>query len=367
MIPNSVSNDQPVLDLLQSKDESVRLYSSKHNYFSNMTVSYDIRITISDISQGGNCSNFSVKSFPDWNVNTKNSQTFSLKDFPSVLENKKTMFMHRHNFFELMFVISGMVEQYIEDGCYLYKEGTACLMNCNTEHAELQSNFVAVYLCLSRDYLQNQVLINRELKPDSPLGTFFRNNIQEFSDFKKDYVRFTPHSSQSKETLATLINLISKEYVQAKPGSQQMIHGLIIRLFSLLQDPDSFLLEYNKLDVSAESYIFAKVTRLMEAQCSNISRTVISDALNYSSDYINRIVKKYSGMSIIQYNHFIRIKKAEYYLRETNISISEIIAKLGYENRTHFYHLFYGKNHMTPTEYRNYCMLRSANISSAEN
>lgn len=73
--------------------------------------------------------------------------------------------------------------------------------------------------------------------------------------------------------------------------------------------------------------------------------------LNYSGDYLNRIVNKYSGLCLYDYGMTFCLKKAVQYLTETNESIGSIATKLQFKNRTHFYTLFKQKYGVTPKEY----------------
>lgn len=90
----------------------------------------------------------------------------------------------------------------------------------------------------------------------------------------------------------------------------------------------------------------------MEQNPGKVTRSILAEQLNYSSDYINRVVKKHSGMSISEYDRIIRLKKAKELFANSDQSITSIITSLGFENKTFFYGLFQKKYGMTPMEYR---------------
>lgn len=350
--------DKKLLDVIQEGDQQGVFASGNENALAyELSLPYDIRIMSSDRRQNDITRRISAlgRNMPfDQEYHFKIESVDSPKDplyLGDLPGSSDFALLHHHNYFEMMFVLNGTVEQYIEGGRYQYGEGTVCLMNCNTEHAEaFSSNYVSIYLCISREYLRSQLL--PYIDADSQLGTFFQNNIQEHSDFKKDYISFFPQQKAAAERIEKLLNTITEEQIWTRPGYQQIISGLILRLLSQLQDPSLYSLEYNKLDSSTEAYIFTKATRLMECNSGTLSRSELAEALNYNSDYINRVVKKYSGMTIVQYNRAIQLKKAEWLLAESDTPISEIIRQLGYENRTHFYRAFQKKHNMTPLEYR---------------
>ena len=69
-------------------------------------------------------------------------------------------------------------------------------------------------------------------------------------------------------------------------------------------------------------------------------------------DYYSLILKKYRGKSFQQYVIEIRMKYAKQLLEQTTLSVKQVAQQIGYENVSHFYHLFekyYGK---TPREIR---------------
>lgn len=347
--------DNPLLmnDLRSSGHSSTPIADEEHSLAYDMDASYDIRIMSCDRYRGILSHQFSIP-LQNFSYITHVPPAPGERPCESAAlmpARARVSLPHRHNFFELMFVLSGTVEQYIENGCFQYGKGTVCLMNCNTEHAETSNyDFVSIYLCLSRQFLRRYLPDN--IDPKSPLGLFFQNNLRDEPDFKKDYILFTPKREEEADHFEYLLNTVMQEKILALPGAENIIAGLILRLLDRLQTPAAYTLEYNKLDSSVESYLFSKVTQIMERRTGALTREDLVQALNYNGDYINRIVKKYSGMSIVHYNRAIRLKRAERLLVESEMPITHIIALLGYENRTHFYRLFAEKYGVTPLEYR---------------
>ncbi len=339
-------------DLRSSGHSSSPIADEENSLAYDMAAPYDIRIMSCDRYRGILSHRFSIplQNFSYITQIPPSSGARSSEDAGAPSRSRVSL-LHRHNFFELMFVLSGTVEQYIENGCFQYSKGTVCLMNCNTEHAETSNyDFVSIYLCLSRQFLRRHLPDN--IDAHSPLGLFFEDNLRDELDFKKDYILFTPKRKEEADHFEYLLNTIMQEKVLALPGAESIITGLILRLLDRLQTPAAYTLEYNKLDSSVESYLFSKVTQIMEHKTGALTREDLVQALNYNGDYINRIVKKYSGMSIVHYNRAIRLKRAERLLVESEMPITNIISLLGYENRTHFYRLFAEKYGVTPLEYR---------------
>ena len=75
-------------------------------------------------------------------------------------------------------------------------------------------------------------------------------------------------------------------------------------------------------------------------------------AMNYTRDYLNRVVKKRSGMTLVELGQQICLEEAADMLIHTDKGIGHIIQEAGYVNRTYFYRIFQEKYGMTPLEYR---------------
>lgn len=63
--------------------------------------------------------------------------------------------------------------------------------------------------------------------------------------------------------------------------------------------------------------------------------------------------------SIAQYIHDLRLEKVMDLLRLTNLSVRDIIFKVGYSNEANFYKLFKKQYGITPNEYRQNILLQT--------
>ena len=263
--------------------------------------------------------------------------------------------MHQHDFFELMYVLDGTVKQRIEDGCYFYERGHACLMNRSTRHFEVVGkDYIVIYLCLSKEYVRELVEDWRAEEGECLLlRSFFASNIEEKAQYHRDSLDFTPIGGRGRTSAAPeLLETIARELLLKQPGYSFVLRGLVERLFACLQDETLYQTSQVVLGSSAEALLFEKVTRWMEQSTERVTRAALAERMNYSSDYINRVVKKHSGMGISEYDRMIRLKKARDLFVTSERSITEIITSLGFENKTFFYRLFQKKYGMTPMEYR---------------
>ncbi len=89
-------------------------------------------------------------------------------------------------------------------------------------------------------------------------------------------------------------------------------------------------------------------THLMQ----KLSREEIASFVHLSPDYLARLVKKKTGLSLMDYIKCQRIEEAKTLLGSTQMSISMIALKCGFSNFSHFSQVFRKETGITPFEYR---------------
>ena len=84
----------------------------------------------------------------------------------------------------------------------------------------------------------------------------------------------------------------------------------------------------------------------------NITCKEIADYVGYNPDYLNRIFRDRTGLTIVQYLVQERMEMAKKLLVRTDMQISSVASQVGYTNFSYFAKVFKGYTNMTPSEYR---------------
>ncbi len=84
----------------------------------------------------------------------------------------------------------------------------------------------------------------------------------------------------------------------------------------------------------------------------DLSVQTISEHFDISPTYTSRIFKKVTGMSLMQYIIQRRIGEAQTLLLITDLPITEIAQKVGYDNLSHFVKMFTQNVGLSPRKYR---------------
>ena len=349
-----IEMNNPSIDTLKSNYFEIQNLDSHFNQYYHLTSLYSAVIETyrSDLEKPY----FKISYFSPENIG------HSLIDEGTLLCRMADRPLHQHDFFELMFVLQGEAVVKIEDTERVYPSGTGCIVNCNLRHVELLSNdFQIFFLNLSKSYLLSLFhsdnifhLPPQESGQAVSVFRFLDQNASAAGNVEKEYLDFFPsyNTLSSYQKLYQFSEEIVKETLSPQVGSSFYISFLVCRMLDLISDPEHFHLSKVQIDYGNDFLIFTRLTHLLEESDGRLSRHELSDALSYSGDYLNRITKKYTGMTLFEYGTAFSLRKAEQYLLKTNYSVSEIISRLNFTNKSHFYKLFFSKHHVTPKEYR---------------
>ncbi|MDE6749403.1 MAG: AraC family transcriptional regulator [Lachnospiraceae bacterium] len=267
---------------------------------------------------------------------------------------------HFHDFFEFVIVLEGSIVQKIEGKEYLYTAGSCCLINRSLRHLEhYNSKSKVLYIGLSPDFIaglfdsaQNSFFTNEKEICSSAVYNFIMDDLKNSG--KRAYLDFIPtyRNYQNASRLHSLAEAMIQTLLYPEFGAFYKICGLLCSFLSNLSSPQYYHCTNIRLDTNSDFLLFSRITRLFEESNGRMTRTEMEQFLNYSGDYLNRIVNKYTGLCLFDYGMTFCLKKVAQCLTETDESVSAIAARLKFTNRTHFYALFKEKYGVTPKEYR---------------
>ena len=78
----------------------------------------------------------------------------------------------------------------------------------------------------------------------------------------------------------------------------------------------------------------------------------IASALYVNGNYLARVFKRETGRTLLWYHNAVRCEKAKQLLLETELSVSEVGAAVGYVSSAHFSHLFKKMTGYAPSDWR---------------
>ena len=268
--------------------------------------------------------------------------------------------LHCHDFLELLFVIEGNVYQNIEHSRHLYPAGSCCLMNRNIYHQEEYQGYQRLaFLQLSNSYLQSllsqaRYFSSEQTDPLTRFEDFLQGQGTGTLSAEKKYMDFIPLEDEAwiREHVHACFEKLLLELQSPSMGSTLRVNALVLTLMDLLFDEKHFRQTPISIGSQREKQIFDEVTAYLVRSHGRFHREELEKQLHYSGDYIYKIVHKYTGLSLFEYGMDFCMREAAELLTESDLTIEEIIRRLGFSNQTHFYKLFKEHHGESPAKYR---------------
>ena len=107
-----------------------------------------------------------------------------------------------------------------------------------------------------------------------------------------------------------------------------------------------------KFTVDTPSWFITFYESLLKREIFSQKTGAIIESTGKSREYVCRLFKKTTGITIGVYLNDIRIEHATAMLTTTNDPIIDIALESGFENLSTFYHLFKKKKGISPKQFR---------------
>lgn len=258
-------------------------------------------------------------------------------------------FLHKHDFFEIIFVFSGKCIQNIDLQKIQFFEGDLIFIAPGVYHTmEVFDDDSIILNVLLRKKTFYQ-MFSPVMKGKDLLSKFFSEGIYDSQQIK--YILF--HLGQ-KDLIAyqqTMLNLY-KEELYHDEFSDQILIGMLTTLFAKTMREEKDFMESSYKENQTISRNDFRVLSYIQEHYATTSLNKIAKHFGFSTAYCSRLIKSSTGFTFNEWRRLIRIREAEKMLRNTKMSIHEISFELGYENVETFIRVFKKELHLTPAKYR---------------
>lgn len=113
---------------------------------------------------------------------------------------------------------------------------------------------------------------------------------------------------------------------------------------------------YDENEIQAQKkhdYLYRTLLQyISENYLRPLTMSVIAEEMHYSASYLSHVFKERNNQSIIQYVHYLKIRKAKEFLRNTNKSVTEISESLGFQDSNYFTAVFKKATGLSPRKFR---------------
>lgn len=251
--------------------------------------------------------------------------------------------LHKHTFFELIYIVAGTGRQYINDVGFSYKPGNIFLVAPNDTHIfkidqPTQFFFIRFNNVLVKSSKKENDLIQR-------LELILLNARHEPGCILKN--------ENDKRSAMQLMEILISEHLHHDIYHQELIGQLVNTLLIIIARniTGSFPV---KIDETSEKkaidilqYIQANIYFPEKLRAEQISRN-----FGIAETYLGSYFKKHANESLQQYILNYKLKLIENRLLQSNMRITEIADEFGFTDKSHLNRIFKKYRGMNPTDFK---------------
>jgi AraC-like DNA-binding protein/mannose-6-phosphate isomerase-like protein (cupin superfamily) len=278
-------------------------------------------------------------------MTNKGEQLFDahLSIYVNRIKESFTLSEHDHDFVEITYVSEGTGTHYIENQAINVKRGDLFYIPLGVSHIFRPSNTstkdsLIVYNCIFReslfDFLQNGAFPH--------IGALKLTRLQPGIT---RWMQFKEHTHEFRDLFTALL----WEHDLKPVGYEAMLYALFIQLLLLLERHEEG--SSTRLDSGAQ-----RLGEAMEYMRTHLHESLtlpfVSKLMNISERQLQRLIKKATGQTFIQWLQGERISKSCELLQQTSGKIPEIAQLVGFQDLKHFHRLFKSKTGVTPNAVR---------------
>lgn len=248
---------------------------------------------------------------------------------------------HYHEQFEIYYLLSGERFYFIENRTYHVKKGDIVLIDKNLLHKTNATNI----------HSHERILI----QIDSNLLSSFNENPDDIDLYYCFQTKQNVYSLDPEEQLWVENHLFNtlKENKVKNDGyltyTKILILELLIFLNRIAKSKKNFKNAYPDQTHKKMSEIAAYIN---SHYSSDLTLNKVAEYFNYSPTYLSKSFKDVTGFNFVEYKNNIRIKEAGKLLQQSNLNVTEIAGRVGYNNLTHFGRTFKKITGYSPLKYK---------------
>lgn len=258
--------------------------------------------------------------------------------------------IHKHDFIEIAYVISGNGVHIVGDRQYETSRGDLFVINFDVPHGFFplpgSSNSPIVYNC---DFLPGFL----------DLSLFSASNFEEITSsflfksiFPEDFA-IHPDLSLTGTEFQETGNLFEKmygEYKKLKKGWTDVIRAnlieLIVKIFRNMDESSKGIRQKNQ-KLIAKAIEYMKMNYKSEITLSDLAMQSF-----ISKNYFSKLFKEVTGTNVSDYIQYLRTDEACTLLKSTNMKVTDIALQVGFSDLKFFYEVFKKITGKTPGEYK---------------
>jgi len=258
--------------------------------------------------------------------------------------------MHKHDFIEIAYVISGKGLHIVGDRKYNTRKGDLFILNEDIPHGffpDREGVQPVVYNCVFMpNFLDASLLGNahfQDIYSSFLFKSFFPEDQPENADLSL--------SGTEYQDIGNLFHKMYEEYKNRNKGYPEIIRAylieLIVKVFRFIDGGT-----HRNTSPQNQRLVYQAVDYLKKHFNSDIRLEELAMQSFISKNYFSRLFKEVTGISFTDYIQNLRVDEACSLLKNTDMKIIDIAHQAGFNDIKFFYEVFKKITGKTPGEFR---------------
>ncbi|AGI38713.1 AraC family transcriptional regulator [Thermoclostridium stercorarium subsp. thermolacticum DSM 2910] len=259
--------------------------------------------------------------------------------------------MHKHDFIEIAYVISGKGLHIVGDRKYNTSKGDLFIVNYDMPHGffpdPADGTEPVVYNCVFMPNFLDASLIGSMYFQDIFSSFLFKSFFPEESPKNADLsLKGTEY-----QDIGNLFRKMYEEYKNRNKGYIEIIRAYLIELIvKILRLMDKN--RQSNISQQNQRLVYQAVEYLRNNYKTDIRLDELAAKSFISKNYFSRLFKEVTGISFTDYVQNLRIDEACNLLKNTDMKVTDIAHQVGFKDMKFFYEVFKKLTGKTPGEFR---------------
>ena len=251
---------------------------------------------------------------------------------------------HRHNYVEMMIVLSGSITHEIDGAELTLEKGELLLMNKHVAHSIRRSgkDDIGVNIIMSDSFIDG---VAAELS-----GTVFSHLIKENAKSGGSPMYLAFRYGGRKYIENTIENLLFE--LTEKGEDVAIMSGTVSILLRYLSLENEELLRVGTVNTDKDEERKIEIISYVKSNYRTATLGELSERLYLTPPYLSKITKELFGKSFKELVVDERMESARSAFLNTSLSVGDVIRSVGYENESYFHREFKKRYGTTPLAIR---------------
>lgn len=255
---------------------------------------------------------------------------------------------HKHKFIEMSYIYSGEINEVVNGKPITLRKGDLIILDTNVIHSVDMTgpNDIMLNFLINKEYFNNSFF--NQLDSENIMADFLLHALYE----SHKYNAYLIFNTEENEFIYNIICKLALELISPDLNSTAITDSCLIILFSELLRIYKAQEKTKENNLPKQTKISIDIANYISSNYETITLASAAEHFHFTPNYFSNIVKKYTGKNFKDLILDEKLKKSSYLLRNTNLTIEEIMEKTGISNFQFFYKKFKECYGVTPHKYR---------------